>query len=167
MTTPRCATNIKSDFYFVFHLNLRLTYPRVWDWPAASRGLCKPFGWGQLVFIGTLVLVNMCCYHIIIIITISYRVSQKTHFLNCRFAKPGLWVCGLSPPVKRLDCHEHWKHQKVLQALDFAIYLLSTGLSTAIRGYWKLAIGNLFSCLFASTFATRPYQALTLKQQDR
>ena len=28
-----------------------------------------------------------------------YRVSSKTHFLNCRFAKPNLRVYGLSLPV--------------------------------------------------------------------
>ena len=37
-----------------------------------------------------------------------YWVSQKkTHFLNCRFAKPGLRVCGLPLPVKQPTVEGH------------------------------------------------------------
>ena len=33
-----------------------------------------------------------------------YRVSQKTHFLNCNFAKPGLRVRGPPLPVEQATC---------------------------------------------------------------
>ena len=58
-----------------------------------------------------------------------------------------------------------WRYENSAGSMAYLLYLflLSTGLSTAVRGCW-----SFISFLFASTFATRPCQALTTKyKQDR
>ena len=43
---------------------------------------------------------------------------KKTHFLNCRFAKPGLRVCGLPLPVKQptVEGHVRRKSKRSVEA---------------------------------------------------
>ena len=57
--------------------------------------------------------------------------------------------------ISNLKWHLVYSFPSHLPKFLFNLYLLSTGLSTAVRGYW-----SFYLILFASTFTTRPCQAL-------